>query len=346
MSKGREKTPVRVVSSDIDLAYFQYMQNSVIFDKAKVPTTLESLRPGDYCQCSNNCMDADAACPCQASVGGQSAYVGGILADEFIEGGNDNNARFCKKGAPCIRGVEICEGHVPRIFLKECNVKCTCSSECGNRVVQQGMKFRLEVFHTGLKGWGIRAAERIPKGAFVFELTGEILTNAELIVRNEQADGALIYSMALDADWATEQEVDDNSALCLDSTHFGNVARFLNHRYKTKSIFCSFFLSFTSLLGLTFVPEHCRCGDPNLVDVPVSIESVDRRCYHVAFFSNRIIEVGEELTWDYGTCFKHNGPSQSVFHCRCNSILCKEKVLPTLFQRKSARKPPKPRRTR
>ena len=51
------------------------------------------------------------------------------------------------------------------------------------------MKFRVEVFHTALIGWGIRAAERIPKVAFVFELTGEILTNIELIVRNKRADG-------------------------------------------------------------------------------------------------------------------------------------------------------------
>ena len=103
------------------------------------------------------------------------------------------------------------------------------------------MKFRVEVFHTALIGWRIRAAERIPKGVFVFELTGEILTNAKLIVRNKWADGALTYSMALDADWATEQKVDESSALCLDSTHFGNVARFLNHRYKAKSVLCFFF---------------------------------------------------------------------------------------------------------
>jgi hypothetical protein len=37
--------------------------------------------------------------------------------------------------------------------------------------------------------------------------------------------------MQLDADWATEATLDDNSALCLDSSLFGNVARFLNHRF-------------------------------------------------------------------------------------------------------------------
>ena len=66
--------------------------------------------------------------------------------------------------------------------------------------------------------------------------------------------------------------MDDSSALYLDSTYFGNVARFLNHRYKAESILCYFFSPFTSLLGLTLVPEHYRCRDLNLVDAPVSIK--------------------------------------------------------------------------
>ena len=111
------------------------MHYSVIYEQAQVHTTLESLRPGHYCECSNSCMGADAAYPCQASILSRRAYLEGIMVDEFIEGGNDSDAYFCMKGAPCIRGVEICEGHVPRIFLKECNVKCTCNSDCGNRVV-------------------------------------------------------------------------------------------------------------------------------------------------------------------------------------------------------------------
>lgn len=34
LSKGLEKTPVRVADSDIDLAYFQYMHYSVIYEQA------------------------------------------------------------------------------------------------------------------------------------------------------------------------------------------------------------------------------------------------------------------------------------------------------------------------
>lgn len=65
----------------------------------------------------------------------------------------------------------------------------------------------------------------------MFELTGEILTNEEAMVRNEEAeDGATDYSVAVDADWALEEAADDTTALNVDASRFGNVARFLNHR--------------------------------------------------------------------------------------------------------------------
>ena len=92
------------------------------------------------------------------------------------------------------------------------------------------MRYLLEVFHTALTGWGIRARVRIPRGAFVFEMTGEVLTNAEQIVRNRGMESGSIYSLQIDADWAVECVLDDDSALCLDASRFGNVGRFLNHR--------------------------------------------------------------------------------------------------------------------
>lgn len=74
--------------------------------------------------------------------------------------------------------------------------------------------------------------------------------------------------------------------------------------------------------GLTLALGHYRCGDPNLLDLPVSIESVDRSFYHVAFFTNRIVECGEELTWDYGLNFKTE--DRSMFPCHCLSSMCRD----------------------
>ena len=68
----------------------------------------------------------------------------------------------------------------------------------------------------------------------MFEFAGEIVTNAELMKR--RASGKLgkleAFTLALDADWKSEQVVDDKVALCIDGTNFSNVSRFLNHRYE------------------------------------------------------------------------------------------------------------------
>ena len=85
------------------------------------------------------------------------------------------------------------------------------------------------------KEWGLRTLEDMPKGAFVCEYVGEILTNTELFERNMQSkrSGKHTYSVLLDADWGSGV-LKNEEALCLDATNFGNVARFINHRYLFK----------------------------------------------------------------------------------------------------------------
>lgn len=83
---------------------------------------------------------------------------------------------------------------------------------------------------TAGKGWGIRTLEDLPKGAFVCEYVGEILTNSELFDRNMRSTSSHAYPVLLDADWGAEKVLKDEEALCLDATFYGNVARFINHR--------------------------------------------------------------------------------------------------------------------
>lgn len=81
----------------------------------------------------------------------------------------------------------------------------------------------------------MRTVEHIEAGKFLFELAGEIVTNGELIERNhlihKLLDFRQTYTLQLDACWRAEIMATDNSSLCIDATHYGNVARFLNHRY-------------------------------------------------------------------------------------------------------------------
>jgi hypothetical protein len=66
----------------------------------------------------------------------------------------------------------------------------------------------------------------------VFEYVGEIVTNAVLMQRRGAAKlgTSEAFTLALDADWRSEQTVSNEEALCIDGTYFSNVARFLNYR--------------------------------------------------------------------------------------------------------------------
>ncbi|TRZ05673.1 hypothetical protein HGM15179_021434, partial [Zosterops borbonicus] len=55
----------------------------------------------------------------------------------------------------------------PLIF--ECNQACTCWRSCKNRVVQSGIKVRLQLYRTAKMGWGVRALQAIPPGTFICE---------------------------------------------------------------------------------------------------------------------------------------------------------------------------------
>lgn len=90
----------------------------------------------------------------------------------------------------------------------------------------------LQVFYTSDgKGWGLRTLEDLPKGAFVCEYVGEILTFQELHARKIRNANKMknSFPVLLDAAW-TSRVLKDEEALCLDATYYGNVARFINHR--------------------------------------------------------------------------------------------------------------------
>lgn len=62
-----------------------------------------------------------------------------------------------------------------RPVVYECGALCACPMTCMNRVTQRGMKHRLEVFRSNETGWGVRALDLIPPGAFVCEYGGDVV---------------------------------------------------------------------------------------------------------------------------------------------------------------------------
>nr|CAB3458794.1 unnamed protein product [Digitaria exilis] len=156
----------------------------------------------------------------------------------------------------------------------------------------------LEVFLTQEgKGWGLRTLDELPKGTFICEYVGELLTNMELCERaSEKAlKAGNMYPVDLDADRRSDGVLKDQEVLCLDTTCYGNVARFINH----------------------------RCYDANLVEIPVEMETPDYHYYHLALFTSKKVDAFEELTWDYGINFDDDKNPGRAFQCLCGSRYCR-----------------------
>uniref|UniRef100_A0A8C8RUG0 Histone-lysine N-methyltransferase SETMAR n=1 Tax=Pelusios castaneus TaxID=367368 RepID=A0A8C8RUG0_9SAUR len=154
----------------------------------------------------------------------------------------------------------------------ECNAMCRCGEFCQNRVIQRGLQFRLEVFETAKKGWGLRPLESIPKGRFVCEYAGEVLGFSEAC-RRIQAQTPQDSNYII----AVREHLYDGQIMetFVDPMYIGNVGRFLNH----------------------------SC-EPNLFMVPIRINSLVPK---LAFFAAADISAGEELSYDYSGRF-HNLP--------------------------------------
>lgn len=170
----------------------------------------------------------------------------------------------------CLRPTEEEEEYARPVF--ECNVMCHCGESCPNRVVQRGLQFRLEVFKTEKKGWGLRTLEFIAKGRFVCEYAGEVLGFNEACRRIQaQTSKDSNYIIAV----REHLHNGDIMETFVDPRYIGNVGRFLNH----------------------------SC-EPNLFMVPVRVDSMVPR---LALFAARDISAGEELSFDYSGRFYNLG---------------------------------------
>ncbi|CAI9107557.1 OLC1v1006935C1 [Oldenlandia corymbosa var. corymbosa] len=312
ISKGQERVKITLDRGNIAcLPSFHYIPQNAVFQNAYINFSLARIGDDNCCSsCFGDCLSSATPCVCAIETGTKFAYTSeGLVKEEFLDeciSMNRDPKKHCQylcKECPLERSkngddvVEPCKGHLVRKFIKECWWKCGCSKSCGNRVVQRGITHQLQVFMTEGKGWGLRTLEDLPKGAFVCEYVGEILTNAELFDRVSRSPKGEVHSypVLLDADWGCERVLKDEEALCLDATFYGNVARFINH----------------------------RCFDSNMVEIPVEIETPDHHYYHLAFFTTREVRAMEELTWDYGIDFDDVEHPVKAFRCHCGSRFCR-----------------------
>lgn len=229
INKGKEGTPIIIENHfDTDVPQnIKYITCHVDGDGQMI----QDIEPLFGCDC-NSCEENCDKC-CTAVMGFPMAY---------------NKHKLLKSS------------RIKNLF--ECNSKCKCSDECPNRVVQLGRKFKVALFKTADRGWGVRTLEKISKGSFVLEYCGEIaaITNAW------QRDRTYLFG----PENAINKE-DNEGTYFIDACNYGNIARFVNH----------------------------ACVSGNCVSVFVWINSFDARTPRICLFASRDIQENEELTYDY-----------------------------------------------
>ncbi|KAL1538912.1 [histone H3]-lysine(4) N-trimethyltransferase [Salvia divinorum] len=180
-------------------------------------------------------------------------------------------------------------------LVYECNQRCSCSRACQNRVLQNGVQVKLEIFKTEKKGWAVRARQAIPRGLFVCEYIGEVIDENEANERRSRyCTVGCGYFYEIDA------RINDMSRLMegqvsyvIDATNYGNVSRYINHS-------CS----------------------PNLVNHQVLIESMDSKLAHIGLYASRDIALGEELTYD----FRYKLLAGEGRRCECGASNCRGRL--------------------
>ncbi|KAJ0754235.1 putative [histone H3]-lysine(4) N-trimethyltransferase transcription factor C2H2 family [Helianthus annuus] len=215
------------------------------------------------------------------------------LFDNDYEDAKDINGKSMKGRFPYDNKGRIIleEGYL----VYECNMYCSCNKYCPNRVLQNGVRVKLEVFKTEGKGWAVRAGEPIERGTFVCEYIGEVIDKNEANKRRARLgreDCSYIYEIDARVNDMIRL-IEGEATYAIDATKYGNVSRYINHS-------CS----------------------PNLENHQVLIESLDSELSHIGLYASRDIPAGEELSFDY----MYKAPPGEGRQCRCGTVNCRGQV--------------------
>ncbi|GFQ01050.1 histone-lysine n-methyltransferase h3 lysine-9 specific suvh5 [Phtheirospermum japonicum] len=256
ISLGREKIPVRAMNGvdDDRPPEFTYVTSTIY------PSWYKPVNPVG-CDCVNGCSDS-RQCPCVVKNGGEIPYN--------------------EKGLI----IKVKKGEV-----HECGLLCKCPPTCMNRVGQHGPRYRLEIFKTEKRGWGVRSRDHIPSGGLICEYLGEFLREKEADLRI----GGDEYLFDIFRSRGGRAE-----GFSIDGAIYGNVGRFINHS-------CS----------------------PNLYAQKIMYDHGDERMPHIIFFATKEIPPLTEIFYDYnyklGSVCDANG-NVKIKACHCGSRKCSKRM--------------------
>lgn len=159
LSYGKENVPISCVNS-IDKNYPEYLEYST----KRLPKEKVFINTDDEflvsCDCIDDCQDKES-CAChqltiQATECGHTRKVDSSVGYQF-------------------RRLQ----QVVLTGIYECNKKCSCAKTCLNRVAQNPLRQKLQVFKTERRGWGMRTLCDLPKGAFICIYVGNLFESEE-----------------------------------------------------------------------------------------------------------------------------------------------------------------------
>ncbi|KAJ7571199.1 hypothetical protein O6H91_01G154600 [Diphasiastrum complanatum] len=291
ISNGLECKPV-LASNVIDdppvpPIAFLYMNHVELHTSIKLPSAAQG------CSCDGQCVDP-RKCICAKLNGNEFPYV-------------------AKDGGRLIKAKDV-------VF--ECGPNCGCGPGCVNRTTQHGLRYRLEVFRTPNKGWGVRSWDYIPAGAPICEYTGVVWNSEDL---DNAVDNDFVFELdcmqtmqgvdGRQRRWGDvsklveEQLVHDAIGTKIDATqpqfsidagNCGSVARFVNH----------------------------SC-DPNLFVQCVLSSHHDVTLPRIVLFAADNIPPLQELVYDYGYALDSvvgaDGKIKQM-PCYCGAIDCRKRL--------------------
>ncbi|XP_072466615.1 histone-lysine N-methyltransferase SETDB2 isoform X2 [Notamacropus eugenii] len=162
ISHGTESVPV-TFCNEIDnrrLPHFKYRRRT--WPRAYYLNNFSGMF-SNSCDCSKGCMDIEK-CACL----------------QLTAKGCDESSAWSSAKPTHGYSYKRLQQPVPNGIF-ECSLLCKCDPRtCQNRVVQQGLQVRLQVFKTEKKGWGVRCLDDIDKGTFVCTYSGRLLSRVGL----------------------------------------------------------------------------------------------------------------------------------------------------------------------
>ena len=159
IARGVEGFIISLDQTNCDsLPFFHYISQNVISRNANVIFSFAQIGNEDSCSsCIGDCLDLSSSCYCAHRNEGESSYTSdGLLRKDFLDtciamvrNSQKDCFIYCKE-CPLerLKNEDIpdpCKGHLKRKFIKECWLKCGCSKNCGNRVIQHGISRNLQV---------------------------------------------------------------------------------------------------------------------------------------------------------------------------------------------------------